>query len=43
MTEADLWAPSQDALGLLDSSEWQRLTGRYQAEDLEVVVGRLRM
>jgi len=41
MTEADLWALGQDALGLLDAFAEQRLTGRYRAPDLEMIDRRL--
>jgi hypothetical protein len=41
MTEADLWAFGQDAIGLLDAFAWQQLTERYRQEDLRIVATRL--
>lgn len=35
MTEADLWALSQDALALLDAFAMRRLTNKYEREMLE--------
>lgn len=41
MDESDLWALGADALGLLDAFAADRLRARYQAQDLEMIVGRL--
>ena len=41
MTESDLWALSQDALGLLDAFAEYRMTGRYRQQDLDVVASKL--
>ena len=42
MTEAYLWALSQDALGLIDTFSSDLLAGRYREQDLEVVEKKLR-
>ena len=42
MTEAELWALSQDALGLLDAFASNLLSARYHEQDLVTISKRLR-
>jgi hypothetical protein len=42
MTEADLWALSKDALGLLDAFALERLTARYRPQNLDAIAAKLR-
>ena len=42
MTEADLWALGQDALGMVDTFATDLLSARYREQDLRVIEKRLR-